>query len=287
MPNLMLTWPQAVVVGVLLAAVALALRLVPVTDPRWERRTHWTAPFAGEAAVIAFLYAGWQYAGDFSANGITGAFARARWINRTERHLQMLSEARLEHPLLDHAWLGRSANVYYATMHFTGLFVLLLWLFWRHRDKYGRVRTTIAVFTGVSLLIQLIPVAPPRLLPGGGFADVAAHYGQSVYYVSALSADTLSAVPSVHVGWAVIVGVAPVLYGRGRWRWSALGYPVLTTYVVVATGNHWWFDGAVAIALLAAVVSVEYALARAVHGRRQSVVESVSARPAVPVGTSS
>ena len=270
MPNLMLSWDQAAIVGLLLLAVAIGLGLAPTTDPQWQRRTRWTAPLAREAAVIAFLYSAWQYAAGLSENGVTGAFARARWIDRTERLWRLPSEGRLERPLLHHAWLGQSADVYYATMHFTGLFVLLLWMFLRHRENYGRVRTTVAVFTGLSLLIQFIPVAPPRLLPGDGVVDVAAHYGLSVYYLSAVDADTLSAVPSVHVGWALIVGIAPVLYGRGRWRWAAVLYPIVTTWVVVATGNHWWFDGLTAAALLGGVVGGYYAVLRSMAAVRST-----------------
>ena len=270
MPNLMLSWDQAAIVGLVLLAIALGFALIPVTGPAWQRRTRWAAPLAREAAVIALLYSAWQYAAGISENGITGAFARARWIDRTERRWHLPSEGRLERPLLDHAWLGQGANIYYATMHFTGLFFLLLWMFLRHRDNYGRVRTTVAAFTGLSLLIQFVPVAPPRLLPGDGVVDVAAHYGQSVYYLSQVSADTLSAVPSVHVGWALVVGIAPVLYGSGRWRWAALAYPVTTTYVVVATGNHWWLDGAVAAILLAVVVAGYAGVLRALDRTRRA-----------------
>ncbi len=160
------------------------------------------------------------------------------------------------------------ANVYYATMHFTGLFVLLLWMFLRHREQYGRVRTATAIFTGLALLIQLVPVAPPRLL-GPPFVDVAAHYHLSVYQISGISTDSLSAMPSVHVGWAVVVGVAPVLYSTSRWRWAALAYPAATIYVVVATGNPWWLDGAVAIALLALVAVAQGLVRRVVPARRR------------------
>lgn len=286
-PNLMLSWPQALVVGVVLLAAALALALVPVADPVWSRRARWTSPFAREAAVIALLYSAWQFAADWSINGVSGAIGRGRWIERTERRWHLVSEARLERPLLDHAWLGQSANVYYATMHFTGLFVLLLWMFLRHREHYARVRTATAVFTGLSLLIQLIPVAPPRLL-GPPFVDIAQHYGLSVYQLSGFTADTLSAVPSVHVGWALIVGVAPVLYSSSRWRWSALLYPGATTYVVVATGNHWWFDAITAAALLAVVAGGQLLLRRgwAAHTSDPSAPVEVPVGDGVHVGSS-
>jgi PAP2 superfamily len=279
----MLTWSQALVVGVVLLVLAGVLAAVPVGGAARNpatRYARWAAPFARESAVIAFLYSAWQFAADWSINGTTGAIARARWIDRTERSWHIPSEADLERPLLAHSWLGQGANVYYATMHFTGLFVLLLWMFLRHREQYGRVRTATAIFTGLALLIQLVPVAPPRLV-GGPFVDVAAHYHLSVYQISGISADSLSAMPSVHVGWAVIAGVAPVLYSSSRWRWAALAYPAATMYVVVATGNHWWLDGAVAIALLAVVAAARALVLRAAHAHR-GPAEPASASPPRP-----
>ena len=59
-------------------------------------------------------------------------------------------------------------------MHFAALFVLLLWMFLRHRDRYAYWRTTIVLLTASCLLVQLLPVAPPRLLPEFGFVDTAA-----------------------------------------------------------------------------------------------------------------
>jgi len=49
--------------------------------------------------------------------------------------------------------------------------------------------------------------------------------------------------PSLHVGWAVWVAWA--LHGHVRsvaGRVALLSYPVLTTAVVVCTGNHWLLD---------------------------------------------
>ena len=56
--------------------------------------------------------------------------------------------------------------------------------------------------------------------------------------------------PSVHVGWAILVAIAVIGTARTRWRWLILLYPALTTLVVVVTANHYWADGIVAAALL-------------------------------------
>ena len=96
-------------------------------------------------------------------------------------------------------------NVYYATVHFPALIIFLIWCFFRHREHYPSVRNTVAILTAACLLIQLIPVAPPRMFANLGFVDTALRYGQSVYgAVGSGFADQLSAMPSVHVGWAVL-----------------------------------------------------------------------------------
>jgi hypothetical protein len=145
-------------------------------------------------------------------------------------------------------------------LHFPVLIGCLIWLFIRHRGRYWQVRTTVVLFTAGALLIQLIPVAPPRLLPGDGMIDTALHYGQSVYGPNTgIDADQLSAMPSVHVGWALLVAVAVVTTARSRWRWLALAYPALTALAVTVTANHFWLDGIAAAALLALVLIAQRA----------------------------
>ena len=59
--------------------------------------------------------------------------------------------------------------------------IFLVWLWLRHRDDYPRWRNVVALFTGMALLIEMIPVAPPRLIGNTGLVDTAMVYGQSVY----------------------------------------------------------------------------------------------------------
>jgi hypothetical protein len=116
------------------------------------------------------------------------------------------------------------------------------------------VRNAIVVLTGACLLIQLIPVAPPRFVPGLGVIDTPAMYGQSVYGpVGKGVADQLSAMPSVHVGWAVLIAVVAWRISRSPWRWIAVVHAVATFTFVATTGNHFWLDGIVSIAILALI----------------------------------
>ena len=218
------------------------------------------AGIAQEAAILLALFALWQLAGSFSLVGPDGALARAQWIWHAERVVHLPSETEIQRAFLGHPLLVQALNLYYASLHFVVLIGCLVWVYARHRRHYPQVRITLVLFTAGALLIQFLPVAPPRMLPGDGMVDTAARYGQSVYgSVAGFNADQLSAMPSVHVGWALLVALVVVQVSTSRWRWLALGYPVLTLLAVVVTANHFWLDGIVAALLLALALLVQRA----------------------------
>jgi hypothetical protein len=247
-PTAELNWWQAALLGLVLFTLTFGLGLLRAP---WTRKV---SPFLKEAGIVAVLFALWQRAGQISQHSTSAAFDRGRWINTAERFLHLPNERLLETGLLEHRTLGEVANLYYAVMHLTTTGVMLFWLFWRHRDKYPRVRTALAIFTGLALLVQLVAVAPPRLLPDLGFVDIAMRYGQSVYSGGSFSAQDLLAMPSVHIGWALTVAGAVIYASTSRFRWLAILHPLITLYVITATGNHWWFDSIASALLLGLVV---------------------------------
>jgi hypothetical protein len=225
---------------------------------------------AWESALLFGLYGLWQFAGSFTVMGTSGALPRARWLWDTERAFGLPSETAVQRLILGHPLLVQACNLYYDVLHFPMLGICLIWLYARHRASYPRIRTTVALFTGVSLLIQLIPVAPPRLLSSTGMVDTAVQYGQSVYsWGGGFDADEFSAMPSVHVGWALIVAIAVITVSRSRWRWLAAAYPVLTLLVVVVTANHFWLDG-IAAGILVVLVLVVQQAARGLRSGKSS-----------------
>lgn len=236
-----LAWEIAAVVAVLLFLVWLRLR--EITSPQAET----ARPFARELSLMFALYAVWQLAGEVAVDDQEGAFRRAGQIWDLERWLFLPNEVTMQEWLLPYGWLVQAANIFYATVHVPAVIVCLFWLFLRDRHYYSVTRNNLAMLTGASLLIQLVPVAPPRFLPELGFLDTAVHYNQSVF--SSLgyeSAGQLQAMPSIHVGWALLVAVATWRKGSSWWRWAGPAHAVLTSVVVVVTANHFWMDGIVA-----------------------------------------
>jgi hypothetical protein len=233
--------------------------------------------FARETAMIGLLYALWELANMVSIAGPAGAYQRAQWIRETERHLPLPTERTVQHLVLGHRFVVEGANLYYAAMHLSVMLGFLIWLFVRHREQYRPVRMVMAWTTLGCLLIQLLPVAPPRMLPG--IVDTGLLYNQSVYS-NGLPIDQLSAMPSIHVAWAVLVGYYTWRISPSRWRALGPVHSILMTFVVVATGNHWWLDGVVAVAVLAASAWSVYGARRAWRAAFAPPRAVVAAEPA-------
>lgn len=201
-----------------------------------------------EIGVVMVLYSLWQVAGTWSVMGVSRAIDRARFVVRVERFLPIPSEVAVQKLLLPYPWVVKAANWYYAVAHVPALVGTLFWGFLVHRSQYSSLRNSVALTTAGCLLVQLIPLAPPRMLPDLGFVDTAELYNQSVYSVLGRGmAGQLAAMPSVHVAWAVVVmWFAIVVPARLLTKVVCVLHGLVTLVVVVGTANHFWLDGIVA-----------------------------------------
>ncbi len=253
-----LPWQTAFQVAVLLAVVLIALAV-------WRPPQHWLRVVrltVGELVLMFTLYGIWQWVHERAVTKTAGAIDRASSLYDFEQAIHLPSELTVQNAFINHKLAMQFLNVYYGGAHVPAVGILLVWLFWRHRDRYGRVRWALALSIAGCLAIQTIPVAPPRFLPELGFVDAGLKYHLSVYGTGGSGiSNQLAAMPSLHVGWAVLVGVAAVAIGSSRWRWLVLAHPVLTVLAVVATANHWWLDGVVA----AMILGVAYLVVRLIE----------------------
>lgn len=235
----------------------------PSAIRRWlDRSALAVAGRGGEAlrqlALITVLYLAYRVGRIVTADSAREAFKNADSLWSLERRLHLPTETAVQGWFVHRPYLALPANFYYATAHFTVAVVALLWL-WMYRPAFYRwTRNVMVGLTATAFLLEvLLPMAPPRMLPDLGFVDLAAKYGQSVYGPTATDrfANQFAAMPSLHVGWAVLLAGALILATKTRWRWLLLLHPIITVIVVVGTGNHFWLDGAVAILLTAAAVA--------------------------------
>ena len=244
-PAVWLAWDHALWAAGVFVLAWCALRRWPAPDKPW------VAPLFAELAVMFVLYAIWIRLGEVRVMGTSQAGARGRWIWRAERWLPMPSELTLQHWALRSRPLVQFANAYYIVCHVAPMGIFLVWLYVRHRQQFAHWRNQLAFLSIVGAIIQFLPVAPPRLFPELGFIDTAARYGPRVYDSSGFSQPgQLAAMPSMHVGWAVLIGAATLAAGRSRWRWLGPAHGALTIFAVTVTAYHWLLDGLVAIAIL-------------------------------------
>jgi hypothetical protein len=212
-----------------------------------------------EILLIAALWTAYSI-GRLAADGhVPEAFANAHRVWSLERFLHLPDEATIQHALFHSELLARTANTYYATVHFPATAAFLLWLYLRRPTHYLWARRALATLTATALVVHLLlPLAPPRMLAGSGLIDTAQRYGPSVYGSPATDSVTnqYAAMPSLHVGWSLMVAIGLIVATRSRWRWLWLAHPAVTLLVVVGTANHYWLDGIVAGALLTAVLLI-------------------------------
>jgi PAP2 superfamily len=207
-----------------------------------------------ELLLVAGLYVAYRYARVLVGHSSAVAFGNASDLIAWERALRLPNELDVQQLLLSSETVTRVANIYYAGVHFPLTAVFLIWLFVRARDRYREIRTSMALLTGMAMVIHAaFPLAPARMLDGLGFVDTAAMYGPTVYE-KAPEADTVAnqfaAMPSLHFGWAVVVAMGVIRVSRSSWRWLWIAHPTITLLVIVGTGNHYWADAAVAGVLL-------------------------------------
>ncbi len=210
------------------------------------------ADLGRNVAAFAVLWAAYAVVRGITAGDLASATRNAVAILELQRSLGLPSEAAVQRALLDQHWLLRSANVYYIGVHFPVTIGFLAWAWLRHRAVFQRIRNALIATTGTGLVIHVIyPLKPPRMM--AGFVDTAALLGPDPYELGISSgANQLAAMPSLHVGWALLVALGVMATGRTKARWLALLHPFVTLAVVVVTANHYWVDAMVAVVIVLA-----------------------------------
>ena len=101
------------------------------------------------------------------------------------------------------------------------------------------------------------------------FVDATLAYGPNPYSIPGSGAvNQYAAMPSMHVGWAILAGYAIwKLSNRPIMRAAAILHPVLTAMVVIVTGHHFLSDALVGAALAAIFLTVASTLT---HGQDSS-----------------
>ena len=207
---------------------------------------------ARNAALLAVLWVAYALVRGITGGDLATATENARAIIDLQHALGLPNEGALQQAVLDQTWLLRAANLYYLSVHFPLTVAFLAWAWRNHHTKFTRVRNALIATTSGGLVIHVIyPLKPPRMM--NGFVDTAAVIGPNPYELGISSgANQLAAMPSMHVGWALLIALGIIWMTTSRIRWLALAHPLITLAVVVLTANHYWADAIAAVAIVIA-----------------------------------
>ena len=139
------------------------------------------------------------------------AFARGADLIELERRLGIFWEPAMQDWILGSRALIDLSNAVYFWGHMPLIVVIGVWLFWRKRGVYRLTRNAFLGSAVVALICYAaLPVAPPRFFPELGFVDTMALYSQASYQAQEvrLFVNPYAALPSLHFGWALLLGLA-------------------------------------------------------------------------------
>jgi PAP2 superfamily len=235
-----------------------------------------------EVATLAVLYGVYEVLRGQADATLAVAQANTNEIVALERELHLFGERAVQQAAHWIPGVPTLLGIAYIALHFLGTATFLVWLHRRHPDRFPLVRNTLVGATGVALAIyNFYPVAPPRLTELG-FVDTVTHSAGVNLSSDLLGSfyNPFAAVPSLHFGYALLVGITVGLIARGRIaRGIGWAYPGVMLLVIVATGNHFFFDAAAgAIAIGAGFLAASWVDSRAKPVRRwQAARESAAA----------
>ena len=207
-----------------------------------------------ELGIVAIGYFGYALVRLAVRAGHAAAFGQAAQLWDAERWLHVDIETSLNYLVTGDPALAQLTGYYYGLLHFIVTPATLAWLYLRRPAAFPRLRSALVLATaGANLVFWTWPVAPPRFAVPG-MTDVLSRYhilGAGDPRGPDSMVNLYAAMPSLHVAWAVWCAVAVAIATRSRWRHLAWLYPVATTFVVLASANHFVLDAAGGAAITA------------------------------------
>jgi hypothetical protein len=221
-------------------------------------------PLLREAAPLLGLYwlyslIRWLVAYDSPYEAFTNAFK----VIRLEKQLGIFYEPIIQRWLIDQAMgVVHFANWFYTVGYFPILLLAAVFFFRFDRDRFHTFKHTFMLGLGFALIcFSLFPLAPPRMLPEVGFVDTQQVFGSDLYNQKSMASlyNPYAAMPSLHFGWALLVGMMAFTFSRRALKVMGVLYPLSMALVIVTTGHHYILD----IAGGGAVVALAYGLVKA------------------------
>ncbi|MGE3797760.1 MAG: phosphatase PAP2 family protein [Thermomicrobiales bacterium] len=250
--------------------IPLAISLAGLIAWRWRGRTDYPNPGSRalrEAAICSSVFVLYEVGRHFVRGSWEDAFSNAASVMRFQGVLHLDQERAVQRFLLRNDSMVGIINDSYSWFFLPVVAGALFWLFIVDDPVFRRFRTSLAIACAFALvIIWLFPLAPPRLASGSSIIGTHAMRGGSHSFV-----NQFAAMPSLHVGWVALSGVA-LFTGVKHWmRWFWLIVPTFVMgFTVMATGHHYFADGIVG-SMIGVIpflfLTWRAALAKAPHGR--------------------
>jgi len=201
-------------------------------------------------------FAAWQVAivvgaivAYFGVRGLTEgdpaiANRNAERVLEVEHALGIAVEQQVQAAVTFSAWAMTLANWVYIWMHWPVVIATFVWLIRTNRPEYLRLRNAMLISGFIGLVIfASFPVAPPRLF-SAEFVDTVTQRSYSYRMLQPPAfVNRYAAMPSLHFGWNLLVGISWYRVARSRaLRIAAVVMPAVMAWAVVATANHWVLD---------------------------------------------
>jgi hypothetical protein len=246
--------------------------------PRRASRTARVAAWWGrahalhvEVALVLGLYAAYEVLRDLLVAHRSTAVGHAHEVAALEGHLHVFVEPDVQRWASEVPGLVGLFGFLYLSLHLSVTVAYLLWLHRYRPEHFPAVRNVLLVASALSLIgFSVYPTAPPRDA-GIGIADTISngHVDLDKGLVASLY-NPYAAIPSMHAGYALVIGASLMRVGR-RHLTTVAGvlYPLLILTVIVATGNHFLVDAVLGALTSGAAAGLVWFAARATARRRR------------------
>jgi len=201
-----------------------------------------------QVSLFALAYVAYRLARGVAEGHAGAAFAHARDLISLERGLHVFVEPSIQAWASGSHFVVLAASWLYVNAQGPVTIAALLYLYMRHNSSFYFVRNMFMIAMAIALIGYVVfPTAPPRFLPEWGFVDTVSDVTPvSVSHTSSSMTalfNPYAAVPSMHVAFALLIGWPLARLARhrivaGLW----LFYPLLMTFVIVVTANHFLLD---------------------------------------------
>ena len=222
-----------------------------------------TSKIVRELPLVLFGYFAYFLVRGFTEGSHAQATSNAGKIVDLERSFGFFWEPAIQERIVDQHWIVTLANWMYIWGHWPLIAAVAAWLIIRRPAAYSLFRNAFFISGAIGVVIfVLFPVAPPRLLADIGLVDTVTEHSHAYRVLQPPAfVNQYAAVPSLHFGWDLLIGIA--LVWHARWlpaRIFGAVVPVLMLSAIVLTANHYIFDamagGAVALTGLAGALAL-------------------------------